>query len=103
MKVRELAKAKYHINSKHITIETPCLIYTTDKKAFFNYYKEQFHKGIQYVEERINIHQQKANIADSAINEIDIQQELKCIKMYRESKVTAINTYRQIIETIKKL
>ena len=83
MKIRELTKATYHKNSKHITIEAPFKIYTTDKKALFDYYKKQFHKGIQYLS--------------------DICYTGKDMQKYREIKVNAMNIYRQTIETIKKL
>jgi len=96
MKVRELTQAKYHKNSKHITIETAFQIYTTDKKVLFDYYKRQFHKGIQYIEECIDIQEKKAN---TALNYV----ALKNIQKYREQKVNAMNVYRQTIETIKKL
>ena len=104
MNVRELQRAKYHKNSKHITIETISQIYTTDKKALFDYYKKQFHKGIQYIESNINIREQNVNAAISETNTIgDIQYALKNIQQYREQKVNAMNAYRQTIETIKKL
>lgn len=105
MNVRELMRAKYHKNSKHITIETAFQIYTTDKKTLFDYYKRQFHKGIQYIESNINIQEQKANTAlNNETNAIrDVQHALKDIQRYREIKVNAINIYRQTIEAIKKL
>lgn len=107
MNVRELAMAKYHKNSKHITIEAPFHIYTTDKKILFDYYKKQFHKGIQYIESRIDILEQKANTAlgdkTKTRTLIDVQYALETIQKYRGQKVNAMNAYRQIIETIKKL
>ena len=106
MNVRELIQAIYHKNSKHITIKTVFQIYTTDKKALFDYYKEQFHKGIQYIESKIKINIQEANTALN--NETNIildaqRMALKNIQKYRELKVNAMNAYRQTIETIKKL
>jgi hypothetical protein len=105
MNVRELTQAKYHKNSKHITVETTFQIYTTDKKTLFDYYKKQFHKGIQYLEACINTEEQKANTAlNNNTNTImNVHYALKNIQEYRELKVNAMNTYRQIIETIKKL
>ena len=104
MNVRELIRAKYHKNSKHITIEAAFLLYTTDKKALFDYYKEQFHKGIQRIEACINVERQKANTAINETNAImNVQYALKNIQKYRELKVNAMNTYRQTVETIKKL
>lgn len=101
MKVKALTSSKYRKNSKHITIETALRIYTTDKKALFDYYKKQFHKLIQYIESSINIEEQKANTANTTIN--SIQYAFKNIQKYREIKVNAMNSYRQIIENIKKL
>lgn len=104
MNVREILRAKYHKNSKHVTIETTFLLYTTDKKALFDYYKKQFHKGIQYIEEFIKIQEQNANTAINEANAIrDIQYALKNVQKYREIKVNAMNAYRQTIEIIKKL
>ena len=100
MNVRELTRAKYHKNSKHITIETAIRIYTTDKTALFDYYKNQFHKLIKYIESSINIREQVANTANTIR---DVQHALKDIQKYREIKVNAMNAYRQTIETIKKL
>jgi len=100
MNVKELPRAKYHKNSKHITIETVLRIYTTDKKALFDYYKEQFHKLIQYIESSINIRERIVNTANTIR---DTQYALKEIQKYREIKVNTMNAYRQTIETIKKL
>ena len=106
MNVKELSTAKYHKNSKHITIESPFQIYTTDKKILFDYYKKQFHKGIEHLESRIDTLGQKANKA--RLNTVtrtimDVQYILNSIQKYRELKVNAMNAYRQTIETIKKL
>ena len=103
MKVRELTQAKYHKNSKHITIETVFKIYTTDKKALFDYYKKQFHKGIQHLETYINMQTQIANTALNGKSTIsDIHYALETMQIYRELKVQAMNKYRQTIEAIKK-
>lgn len=100
MNVRELTRATYHKNSKHITIETEIRIYTTDKKTLFDYYKKQFHKAIKYIESIINTQEQKANTANTIR---EIAHAFKDIYKYRELKVNAMNAYRQTIETIKKL
>lgn len=80
-------------------------IYSSSQKELFDYYKRQFHKGIQYIESNINIQEQKVNtVLNNETNAIrDVQHALKDIQRYREIKVNAINIYRQTIEAIKKL
>ena len=94
MNVRELLGAKYHKNSKHITVETTFLFYTTDKKELFDYYKKQFHEGIRYIDSLIKIQEREAHMPLYA---------LKNLQKYRDLKVSAMNAYRQTIENIKKL
>jgi len=105
MKIRELINAKYHKNSKHIKVETDSQIYTTDKKALFDYYKKQFHEGIQFIESCINTAELVANTApNNETNTImNVQCALRNIQRYREQKVDTMNAYRQTIEAIKKL
>jgi len=105
MKVRELIKAKYHKNSKHITVETTSQIYTTDKKTLLDYYKKQFHKGIQYIESLIDILEHEVNTAvnNKTNTKMYVPRVLENIQAYRELKVKAMNVYRQTLETIKKL
>ena len=105
MNVRELTEAKYHKNSKHITIETALQIYTTDKKTLFDYYKKQFYKVIQYIDSDIDILEQNANTAlNNQTNTImELPYTLKSIQKYKELKVNAMSVYKQTIETIKKL
>ena len=116
MNVRELMGAKYHINSKHITVESTFLFYTTDKKTLFDYYKKQFHEGIRYIDSLIEIQEREVNkplnneiytiapLNDGACKIFDEKQyALKNLQKYRDLKASAMNAYRQTIEDIKKL